>query len=377
MGLRTTTHPVVLFVATLAAAVALALPQVALAQESAAVGTVYDQSLYDSLVRKGMTRDEARCASAVSGATVQLERRTDGYFLPVDSGDPAIAPNVNPQLTDGDGSYGWTASEGDYRVAVTKRGYWRLFSSTVSDTSAVLALDLPLRRRPGTPAPKPRDCAPVVDEPEPLPEPEPQPEPEPEPEPEPTDPSDHDPQVNDPEPAPTCQFRPVSAGVRGRMVRSVVFMLDGSVVKRVNRPDGDGRFGIVVERRSLARGKHVLRAKVTFVRRAKRSPEFLRLTIRRCPERAAPKLVKASPARCTTNRFFAWVRGNRISSVSFRLDGRQLKAVSVADWRGRYGVTIRPRKLSLGRHVVTARIEFVDGSHLEQRTVRLRFSKCS
>ncbi len=342
-------------------------------QESAAVGTVYDKGLYESLVRKGMTRDEARCASAVSGATVQLERRTDGYFLPVDADDPAIAPNVNPQKTDGDGSYGWTASEGDYRVAVTKRGYWRLYSSTVSDTSAVLALDLPLKRRPGTPPPKARDCAPVVDEPEPLPEPEPEPEPEP------TDPSDHDPQVNDPEPAaaPTCQFRPVSAGIRGRMVRRVVFMLDGRVVKRANRPDSDGRFGIVVERKSLSRGKHVLRAKVTFVRRAKRAPESLRLVIRRCPERAAPKLVKASPARCSTNPFFAWVRGNRISSVSFRLDGRQLKTVSVADWRGRYGVTVRPGKLSLGRHVVTARIELVNGSNLEQRTVRLRFSKCS
>ena len=354
-----------------AALVALALPQAAQAQESAAVGTVYDKALYESLVRKGISRDQARCSSALAGAVVKLERRTDGYFLPVDAGDPAISPSVNPQRTDEDGSYGWTASEGDYRVAVTKLGYWRLFSSTVSDTSAVLDLDLPLKRRPGTPPPAPRDCAPVVDEPEPLPEPEP--------EPEPTDPRDHEPKGTDQEPAtpPTCEFRPVTAGVRGQMVSRVVFMLDGRVVKRVHRPDGDGRFSITVDRRSLSRGKHVLRAKVVFVGRAKRSPEFLRLTIRRCPERGAPKLVKASPARCSTNPFLAWVRGYRISKVSFRLDGRKLATVSVADWRGRYGVTVRPRGLSAGRHVVTARIEFVEGSNLKQRTVRLRFRKCS
>lgn len=355
--------------AILGALLALALPQAARAQESAAVGTVYDKALYESLVRKGETRDEARCASALAGAVVKLERRTNGYFLPVDAGDPAIAPNVNPQRTDEDGSYGWTASEGDYRVVVTKVGYWRLFSSTVSDTSAVLDLDLPLKRRPGTPPPRPRDCEPSTDEPEPLPEPEP----------EPTDPPDHEPQGNDDDPVtlPTCEFRPVNAGVRGRMVNRVVFMLDGRVIKRVHRPDGDGRFGVTVERRSLSRGKHVLRAKVVFVRRANRSPEFLRLVFLRCPERSAPKLVKASPARCTASPFLAWVRGYRISKVSFRLDGRKLQTVSVADWRGRYGVTVRPGRLSEGPHVVSARIEFLEGSNLKQRTVRLRFSKCT
>jgi hypothetical protein len=361
------------FAASFVALMALALPQGARAQESAAVGTVYDKALYESLVRKGMSRDEARCSSALAGARVTLERRTDGYFLPVDAGDPAIAPNLNPQRTDEDGGYGWTASEGDYRVAVTKAGYWRLFSATVSDTSAVLDLDLPLKRRPGTPPPRSRDCALAGYEPEPIPEPEPEPEPEP------ADPPDHEPKGNDDEPVtpPTCEFRPVNAGVRGRMVSRVVFTLDGRVIRRVHSPDGDGRFGVTVQRRSLSRGKHVLRAKVVFVRRANRSPEFLRLAIRRCPERAAPKLVKASPARCSTSPFLAWVRGHRISKVSFRLNGRKLGTVSVADWRGRYGVMVRPGRLSKGRHAIAARIEFVKGSNLKQRTVRLRFRKCA
>jgi hypothetical protein len=161
------------------------------------------------------------------------------------------------------------------------------------------------------------------------------------------------------------------------MVSRVLFTLDGRVIKRVYAPDADGRFGVTVERRSLSRGKHVLRAKVVFVGRAKRSPEFLRLAFRRCPERAAPKLVKANPGRCSTSPFLAWVRGYRISAVSFRLDGRNLKTVSVADWRGRYGVMVRPGRLRKGRHMVAARIEFVEGSNLKQRTVRLRFRKCA
>ena len=356
--------------------VVVGLPQAASAQESAAAGTVYDKALYESLVRKGTPRDEARCSSALAGAVVKLERRaSNGYFLPVDADDPAITPNVNPQRTEEDGGYYWEATEGDYRVAVTVPGYWRLFSSTVSATSAVMNLDLPLKRRPGTPPPKPRDCS-SVDEPEPLPEPQPEPEPEPEPE----EPQDHEPQSNDtPSDAKaTCMFRPVNANVRGSMIARVVFTLDGRHFMTVRNADSDGRFGVTVDRKSLSRGKHMLRAKVVFVGEAKRSPELLRLAFRRCPERATPKAVQAGPAaKCGARPFIAWVRGARIRRVLFRLDGRRLGSVSAADWRGRYGVKVRPGRLREGRHVVTARIEFLRGSHLKRRLVRLSFRKCA
>ena len=69
-------------VAIFIAMVAVALPQVAAAQESAAAGTAYDKKLYERLVSDGTPRDEARCASAIAGATVKLERRnSNGYFL--------------------------------------------------------------------------------------------------------------------------------------------------------------------------------------------------------------------------------------------------------------------------------------------------------
>jgi hypothetical protein len=173
-------------------------------------------------------------------------------------------------------------------------------------------------------------------------------------------------------------LRPVNARVRGRMIRKVVFTLDGRVVEVVRNPDAEGRFGVTVERKPLSHGTHVLRAEVIFVRSAHRRPEFLRLAFRRCPERATPKAVQAGPAaKCGGRPFLAWVRGARIRRVLFRLDGEKLRGVSVADWRGRYGVRVNPSRLREGKHVVSARIEFLQGSGLKQRTVRLSFRKCA
>ena len=339
----------------LACLAVLALPQ-------AAAGTVYDKTLYDEVVAGGATPGEARCVAALSGARVSLERYLDGYFVAVVFDDPAIAPNTNPQETDEDGDYSWEVGDGDYRVSVTKAGYWRAFSGIVTGPSAVIDEHVALKRRPGTLPPEPRDCSHLSE-----------PEPEPEPDPDDRDPSGTD---DDVDPMATCLLRPVNARVRGTLVRTVVFTLDGRVIERVSRPDADGVYGVTVERATLPPGKHILRAKVMFVRRADRRPEVLRLAIRRCPERLAPNVAKADPPRCVDEPFLAWVRANRVRRVHFRLDGRKLKTVSVADWRGRYGVTLRPGRLRTGSHVVKARIEFLSGSGLEDRVVRLGFRRC-
>ena len=344
--------------ALVAASVALALPAVASA-------TVYDKQLYNELVADGSTAEQARCVSALAGARVRLERYLDGYFVSVVVNDPGIAPNTNPQQTNEEGNFGWEVGDGDYRVSVTKPGYWRSFSGILSGPGVIVSPHVGLERRPGTPPPAPRDCGDLVE-----PEPEPQPEPEP----------DHDPKGSDDDSDPegTCLLRPVNARVRGTTVRQVVFSLDGRVIKRVRRPDADGVFGVTVERTTLPPGKHVLRAKVYFVRRAHRSPELLRLAIRRCPERVSSDVVKASPRTgCGGHSFFAWVRAHRVRKVFFTLDGRRIGRDSVADWRGRYGVTVNPSHLSKGRHVVAAHIEFLRDSGLKHRTVRLRFRKCA
>jgi hypothetical protein len=347
-----------------AALAALALP-------AAASATVYDKAMYDGLVADGTTPKQARCVSALAGARVSLERYVDGYFVSVSFDDTS---NTNPQETDEDGNYSWEVGDGDYRVSVTKAGYWRAFSGIVQGPGAIVDEDVALKRRPGTPPPEPRDC----EDPAPAPDPEPQPDPQPDPAPQP---GDHDPKGNDSDGGAveeTCLLRPVNARVRGSSVRAVVFTLDGRVVRRVSSPDKDGVFGVTVERTTLPRGKHVLRAKVMFVRSAHRDPELLRLAIRRCPERVSSKVVKATPrAQCGGRTFFAWVRANRVRRVYFRLDGHRIGSDAVADWQGRYGAMVHPASLRKGRHVVTARIEFLRGSDLKHRTVRLRFRKCA
>ena len=135
--------------ATLAA---LALPQ-------AASATVYDQSMYGRLVSEGASAKEARCVSALPGARVSLERYVDGYFVSVSFDDPAIAPSANPQETDEDGNYSWEIGDGDYRVSITKTGYWRAFSGIVTGPGTIIDEHVGLKRRPGTPPPEPRDCS--------------------------------------------------------------------------------------------------------------------------------------------------------------------------------------------------------------------------
>ena len=230
-------------------------------------------------------------------------------------------------------------------------------------------LDLPLKRRPGTPPPKPRDCS-AMDEPEPEPEPEPSPD------------RDHEPQANDPDPSAeaTCMFRPVNARVRGRMVDARSSSRSTAASSRSS--------GAPTPRAASASRSSAGRSRAAGTRpagegrlrpeREARARSSCGSSFRRCPERATPKAVQAGPAaKCGARPFLAWVRGARIR-------GRLLPArrqagsaaVSVADWRGRYGVTVNPARLREGKHVVTARIEFLPGSDLKQRTVRLSFRKC-
>jgi hypothetical protein len=327
----------------LAVMVSLALPAGAGAAELS--GDTYDADLYASLSAEGADPDTARCGSALGGAAVTLQRRVGQEFEEVAADDPGIVPSRNPQESIADGSYGWDVSDAEYRVRVTKDGYYPTVSRAVSVPPGALDLHVAMQRRPGTPAPAVRECG--------------QPEPP----------------VIDPDPA--CVLRPLHARVRGRTIGHVVFYLDGRRLRRVSRPDRAGRFGVTIQRRRLRSDRHVLRAKVVFKRSAKRRPVWLTLPVKRCIAAPPPKVVEASPRPgCGAKRFFAWVRGDRIRRVVFRLDGRRLGSVTVGDWRRRYGVTVDPRTLRKGRHVVAARVEFVRSSRLRARTVRLAFTKC-
>jgi len=92
-------------------------------RETDPAGVVYDKAQYDGAKAAGSSDAEARAAAAIEGATVRLERKIDGEFRDVLSGDPGISPNENPQVTGENGRYQWNVSEGDYRVVVSQGAY--------------------------------------------------------------------------------------------------------------------------------------------------------------------------------------------------------------------------------------------------------------
>lgn len=123
-------------------------------------GVVYERARYDAAIAAGKTPDQARAEAAISGATVELQRKgADTVFRKVLSGDPGITPNVNPQTTGADGRYQWDVSAGVYRVVVSKTGFDTVASPEVTIPPPVLdlhvALGPPLQQPPPPPPPPP------------------------------------------------------------------------------------------------------------------------------------------------------------------------------------------------------------------------------
>jgi len=94
---------------------------------------------------------DAVTSAAIPEATVTLQR-LDGstwgdvnpYETAGDPPSPTISPQVNPQLTDGDGHYGWDVAAGTYRVVVEKEGYATQTSASVVIPPAVTDLNIQL-----------------------------------------------------------------------------------------------------------------------------------------------------------------------------------------------------------------------------------------
>jgi hypothetical protein len=322
-------------ITTTAGTTAIDVGQIVLIDPS---GTIYDEQVLQAV---GGDPEHARCAAALGGATVRLQRRVDGEFVDVEAGDEGIRPSLNPQISAEDGAYRWDVSAGRYRVLVSKEGYYDATSRVVTVPPPVLDLHVGMKRKPGTAAPEPHNCgeAPEADT------------------------------------SGGCVNRPALAWVRGNEIRKVVFYLDGRRIKTVKRTDRNGRFGVRIDRKRLSPGKHRVHARVIFKRRAHRRPAHVRLVLRRCLENPAPKKIETT-SRPSCKPFLAFVRGDKIKVVAYSLDGRRLGSVRIADWDGRYAVSIDPRELRPGRHTLAARIVFVDKSGLAARTVKLSFSGC-
>ena len=118
-------------------------------------GVIYDQATFDAQKAAGASDDQARAASAISGATVRLQRKAGGDFKNVLSGDPGISPNINPEITGANGQFQWLTSDGVYRVVVAKAGYVTTTSREVTIPPEVTDLHVGMK---STTAPQPPDA---------------------------------------------------------------------------------------------------------------------------------------------------------------------------------------------------------------------------
>ncbi len=100
---------------------------------------------------------DAITGDPIPEATVTLQRLDDSTWADVNpfetAGDPpspTISPQVNPQLTDDEGHYGWDVVAGTYRVVVQKQGYVTQTSESVTVPPPVTDLDIQLEPAPTT-----------------------------------------------------------------------------------------------------------------------------------------------------------------------------------------------------------------------------------
>jgi len=81
------------------------------------------------------------------------------------------------------------------------------------------------------------------------------------------------------------------------------------------------------------------------------------------------------PSGCVKKAFNATVRGRRIASVTFYVDGKRIKRLVATSGQRVFRVKIRPAK-KVGVHRVTARVVFKAESRTKARTLRLSYRRC-
>lgn len=116
---------------------------------------------------------------------------------------------------------------------------------------------------------------------------------------------------------------------------------------------------------------------------------FVNVTGKPCgklvPSRAAQLFVGNNPSgsarlaaapSCAKRPFRTRVKGTGIERVTFSVDGHKVRTASAAGEDGSFAARIDPRRLSRGRHRLTARVEFVTGTGQAARTLRSSFRRC-
>jgi uncharacterized repeat protein (TIGR01451 family) len=96
------------------------------------------------------------------------------------------------------------------------------------------------------------------------------------------------------------------------------------------------------------------------------------------PERIVPGTAKlAGPTGCVAKAFNASVRGTKIASVVFFLDGKKVKTLTKPNAKTVFQLRINPAKMKIGVHRLVANITFQSGSGTKPKTIRLSFQRCA
>jgi uncharacterized repeat protein (TIGR01451 family) len=96
------------------------------------------------------------------------------------------------------------------------------------------------------------------------------------------------------------------------------------------------------------------------------------------PERVTPGSARLlGPTGCTARSFQARVRGKKIQTVTFVLDGKTIKRFTRTNKSGVYAVRINPEKMRIGVHRLVASVTFTKASGTKPKKFRLSFQRCA
>jgi hypothetical protein len=96
------------------------------------------------------------------------------------------------------------------------------------------------------------------------------------------------------------------------------------------------------------------------------------------PERIVPGSAKlAGPTGCAAKAFNARVRGTKIATVVFVLDGKVVKRVKNTANKKLIQLRVNPAKFRVGVHRLVVNVTFQSGSGTKPKTMRLSFQRCA
>jgi hypothetical protein len=96
------------------------------------------------------------------------------------------------------------------------------------------------------------------------------------------------------------------------------------------------------------------------------------------PERVTPGTAKLlAPTGCAAKAFNARVKGTKIATVVFLLDGKVVKRFKKPLTSGNYALRIDPAKLRIGVHRLVVNVTFQSGTGTKPKTIRLSFQRCT